>query len=243
MVAAGGQLDGRASHAALTVAHMDQLGPFQWASEEKIGLELVEFGERPNHHARELGYLKRSVSEVQVNLIRTMQCFDGKRTEVLERVNHELPRNGTSMTQLLAAAEHDDARLQVGATWILKQWSDDDEPLVRESVASFVELLKDASTWEVQLHLLQILAAVPIPPRSRSKLKKVLPGLLTGENKLIRAWALSVIVAMADQDESSRRDAQARLDAGESDEAASVRARVRQLRKRYPWTTQSGRTG
>jgi HEAT repeat protein len=177
-----------------------------------------------------------------VNLIHTLQDFDGKRTVVLERLNATLPRNESSMAQLLAVAEHDDTTLQVGATWILKRWFEDGEPLIERSVSNLVQLLKHASYWEVRLHLLQILAFVPIPTRSLSVLKKVLHEFLTNENKFVRAWALSVFASIADQNESLRSDALSMLQSAEHDEAASVRARVRQIHKRFKWTTDSGRT-
>jgi hypothetical protein len=177
-----------------------------------------------------------------VNLIHKIQDFDGKRTAVLERLNATLPRNGSSMAQLLAVAEHDDTKLQVGATWILKRWFEDGDPQIERFVANLVQILKSASYWEVRLHLLQILASVCIPARSLSMLKKVLHNLLTDENKSVRAWAMSVFATIADQNESLRREARSLLQNAEHDQAAAVRARVRQIRKRYVWTNDAGRT-
>ncbi|WP_146400440.1 HEAT repeat domain-containing protein [Pseudobythopirellula maris] len=132
-------------------------------------------------------------------------------------------------------AEHDEARIQVGATWILKRWHDEGALPVERSVESIVRILKKAAHWEVRLHLLQILADHSLPARSITALQKLLPTLLADDNKLVRAWAISVLAATADQRKALRHNVDSLLREAENDEAASVRARVRQIRKRYKW--------
>ena len=180
--------------------------------------------------------------EFIVNLIESLRQFDGKRTFELERLSVSLPRNDDSVAQLLAVAEHDDTTMQVGSTWILKRWLEEGVPQVEKSAANLVRLLKYATYWEVRLHLLQMLTSLRIPARSLSELKKLLTGLLTDENKLVRAWSLSVLAVIADQCEAIRQDVISTIEDAENDEAASVRARIRQIQKRYKWTTHTGRT-
>jgi len=69
-----------------------------------------------------------------------------------------------------------------------------------------------------------------------------LPVLLVDDNKFVRAWALSVLAEIGDQRETMRQDAISAIQDAEKDDAASVRARVRQIQKRYNWTTKPGRT-
>ncbi|MCA9066440.1 MAG: hypothetical protein KDA96_25405 [Planctomycetaceae bacterium] len=177
-----------------------------------------------------------------MNLIEALQNFDGKRTSELERLSASLPRNDDSVAQLLAVAEHDDTTVQVGSTWILKRWLEEGSPQVEKSAANLVRLLKHATYWEVRLHLLQMLTSLRVPARSLSGLKRLLTRLLTDDNKFVRAWSLSVLAEIADQSEAMRRDVISTIEDAENDEAASVRARVRQIQKRYKWTTQTGRT-
>ncbi|NJN79212.1 MAG: hypothetical protein HC797_01335 [Anaerolineales bacterium] len=146
------------------------------------------------------------------------------------------------MAQLLAIAEHEHTTMQVGATWILKRWLEEGVPQVERLAANLVRLLKDATYWEVQLHLLQMLALLRIPARSLSVLKSLLPSMLMDDNKFVRAWALSVLAEIADQNEALRQDVIFTLHDAENDGNASVRARLRQIQKRYKWTTQTGRT-
>lgn len=153
-----------------------------------------------------------------------------------------MSRNDDSVAQLLAFAEHEDTTVQVGSTWILKRWLEERVPQVEKSAANLVQLLKNATHWEVRLQLLQMLASLRVPARSLSRLKKLLPILLVDDNKLVRAWALSVLAEIADQSEPMRQDVISTIQDAENDDAASVRARVRQIQKRYKWTTKTGRT-
>ena len=177
-----------------------------------------------------------------LNLIESLRQFDGKRTDALEHLNSRLPRNDDTVRQLLAIAEHDDARLQVAATWILKKWLDDGTPPVEKSAETIVQLLKSAACWEARLHLLQMLVALRIPARSITVLVQQMPDLLADDNKFVRAWALSVFAQIADQREEFRPDVNLRIDAAGNDDAASVLARVRQIQKRYKWAAETGRT-
>jgi HEAT repeat protein len=55
------------------------------------------------------------------------------------------------------------------------------------------------------------------------------------DNKFVRAWAYSVLASIGEQVKTDRKRIASTLKEAENDEAASVRARVRQLRKRFPW--------
>jgi hypothetical protein len=153
-----------------------------------------------------------------------------------------MSRSDDTVAQLLAVAEHDETKVQVGSTWILKRWLEEGVPQVEKSAATLVQLLKQATYWEVRLHLLQMLASIRIPTRSLKALEMRLPSLLVDDNKFVRAWALSLLATVADQCEASRQEAISTIQNSENDEAASVRARVRQIQKRYEWTSQTGPT-
>lgn len=175
-----------------------------------------------------------------IELLRELGEFDGKRTSELERLSVSMARSDDSVAQLLAVAEHEDTTLQVGATWILKRWLEEGVPQVEKSAADLVQLLNRVTYWQVQLHLLQMLASIRVPAKSLSMLKKRLPGLLIDDNKFVRAWSLSLLAEIADQSEALRQDVISRIQAAENDDAAAVRARIRQIRKRYKWANQAG---
>lgn len=169
------------------------------------------------------------------DLIEAIREFDGKHTLPLEQINAALPRSEGSLKQLLTLSTHDEAKIQVGATWLLKQWQDDDEPLIEQAGGTLVNALKATGHWEVQLHLLQILSQIQIPQKSLPSLYKLIQTLLLNDNKFVRAWTLSTLASVANQKDSYRNDAIALLQIAEQDDSAAVRARVRQLRKRFAW--------
>jgi len=170
-----------------------------------------------------------------MNILNSLKKFDGKHTDVLEQLAATAPRDESALAQLLAAAEHDEDSIQVAATWVLKRWNDEHEPMVETCAADLVRLLGMARHWEVRLHLLQILSSVSLPTARMAALKKRLPELAGDENKLVRAWTYSVYAAVGDRQPKFQREVCLILERAEADEAASVRARVRQIRKRYPW--------
>lgn len=177
-----------------------------------------------------------------MNLIEFLRKFDGKQTSELVRLSDSMSRNDDTVAQLLALAEHEDTTVQVGSTWILKRWLEEGVPQVEKSAANLVRLLMNAKDWEVRLHLLQMLASTRIPERSLSELKGLLPYLLLDDNKFVRAWALSVLAETGDQSEALRQDVISTIQDAENDRAPSIRARVRQIQKRYKWITQTCRT-
>lgn len=174
-----------------------------------------------------------------MNLIESLREFDGKRTGVLEELSAKLPRNDDSVAQLVAIARRKEERLQVGATWIMKKWVEQGMSAPENLAAKVTQLLKSASHWEVRLHLLQMLVSLPIPTRSVNTLATRLPDLLASDNKLVRAWSLSVFAVIADQSEKLRADFLAKLRVAEKDEAASVRARIRRIQKQFKWAQTS----
>lgn len=181
--------------------------------------------------------MNRSLKWSTPNLIRALRDFDGKRTDVLEQLIISLPRRGDLLVRMLEIAQHPEVDVQIGATWILKRWFEIERSLFSEAISNLVRLLTNAEHWEVRLHILQILAVSSVPTESIPALKESLKLLYQNENKLLRAWSLSVLVSLADQCHDLRETAIIHLSSADHDIAASVRARTRQLKKIYKWTT------
>ena len=171
-----------------------------------------------------------------MSFVSILREFDGKSVEFLERIDATITRDEESLAGLFAAAKHDHLSIQVGATWLLKRWHEAEaKPEVGRHTTKVVNLLCRAEHWEVQLHLLQILATVRLDRKPWKRLKEQLGNLARSENTFVRAWTHSVFAAIGDGDESFREEALERMNEAEIEDAASVRARIRQIRKRYPW--------
>ena len=170
-----------------------------------------------------------------MSLRRSLKEFDGKHTDILDDVCAGLPRTTASLSKLLTIAEQGDTNLQVAATWILKKMQAEGSPFQDKEVSRMIQLLHQVSDWEARLHLLQILSAVSILPLHFEELKSIALTLSTDKNKLLRAWSYGVLGVIGDQDVNRRVEIARRLTDGEKDAAASVRARIRQMRKKYKW--------
>lgn len=170
-----------------------------------------------------------------MNLITALSGFDGKQTSTLERIDASLPRDEASLSGLLEASRTEEDVVQVGATWLLKRWHDDGERIIEESATQLVDVLGEMTEWGAQLHLLQVLSDLPLSASDCATLLRLLPGLHVSDNKFVRAWSYSVLAAVGDSRVDLRREVSATLERAEEDEAASVRARLRQLRKRFKW--------
>ena len=175
-----------------------------------------------------------------MDLIEGLEEFDGKRTAVLERIDAGLERDERSLARLLDASRDGREDFQTGATWLLKRWHDEDERVIEDAAPSLVAVLEVVTSWGAQLHLLQILADLEVPEDACAALTRLLPGCLESENKFVRAWSLSVLASLGDQHVELRDGVLDVLDGADGDEAASVRARLRQLRKRFKWMRTGG---
>ena len=94
-------------------------------------------------------------------------------------------------------------------------------------------LLKNAEHPDARLHVLQCLdrAVSGLKSAERTRLAKALRADLDHERPFVRAWALSVLVRLAGETASIREWVGEAVEGAEADEKASVKARVRQLRK------------
>ncbi|MCC9602143.1 hypothetical protein LOC67_16410 [Stieleria sp. JC731] len=173
-----------------------------------------------------------------MTLFASLREYDGKTTAPLEQLADTLPRDKETIAELFIAVEQDSRTMQAGATWILKRWNDEQEPLLAKSIPKLAKALKQVQHWEAKLHLLQILSTYPIPVRVAKSLKATLNELLSNDNKFVRAWTYSVLAAIAENDESYRPHVTAIFEKAESSDAASIKARIRQTRKKYTWARQ-----
>ena len=172
---------------------------------------------------------------MEFDLRATLNAFDGKHTDSLERIATRLPADKAVLDGLSKLALDDDLKLQGAATWLLKRYAEAGFTLDESQGARLLRVLKRDSHWEAKLHVLQMLDRLSVPQREAAPLWNKLAAQTEDPNRLIRAWSYHGIPVVADGHQQYRLEAQTWLSHGESDEAASVRARIRRLRKKYIW--------
>lgn len=159
-----------------------------------------------------------------------LQQFDGKHTDSLLRSAEALSLEGSTIDHLISLAERSDAPMQTAATWLLKHFQSRDVSFTPAQVTRLVEQICSSGPWESRLHLLQMLPSLAIPAASTEQLFQSLVATLSERNKFIRAWVYKALHSLASQHRDYAPNVLPLLGQASRDEAASVRARLRQLK-------------
>lgn len=155
--------------------------------------------------------------------------WDGTSVEVLQAIYdcHGLEAEfGTALVPLLK-----EPKLERGASWLLKQHLEAGGVLAAADVKRVFQSLPDLIEWETQLHLLQSLPYLTIGKRDVKQVEVFLRRCLASENKFVRAWAYNGFYELSLQHPQFQAEADQLLEQALEDEAASVKARVRNILK------------
>ena len=172
-----------------------------------------------------------------MDLARELAAFDGKQTDPLEALAERLAPDPAVIAELTALAARDDAKLQTAATWLLKRLQEKGCAFSSDQIDGLLDCLEQVGSWEARLHLLQMLPAWALPEERSQALRRLFlgPAFLQAPNKFLRAWTYNALAILADQHPAFRKEVGALLRNGAEDEAASVRARIRNAVKGKPW--------
>lgn len=162
-------------------------------------------------------------------LDRLLEQFDGKHTDILDRVADDFPANPSLLSHLVSMAECADSPVQTAATAVLKRYSTAGAVFTSTLVVRLLDLLSTVTHWESRLHLLQMLPALPIPSSHAESLCESLHGSLRDRNKFVRAWAYGGLHRLASLHPAYRTEVATLLEEAGHKETASARARLRQL--------------
>lgn len=124
-----------------------------------------------------------------------------------------------------------DKELQCGSTWILKNHlgtKGNFSSLHSKSLLAHLELF---DKWESQLHILQSFEHITITAAQKFSVENFIRLCLKSERKLIRAWGYHGFHFLSKQFPEYKTEAKAMMQKALLDEAASVKARIRNLLK------------
>ena len=163
------------------------------------------------------------------DLTEELGVWDGKSTAALQSIylRHRADDDFVATTLVLVA----DANLQRAATWMLKRHLELGNPLSARECRSILGSLSVQQDWESKLHLLQCLPYLSIPDEDRVGLEQFLDACVRSDKKFVRAWAYSGYNELALRFPQYREAVDGMLSRAGGSEAASVRARIRNLRK------------
>ena len=160
-----------------------------------------------------------------------LTAFDGRATTILGEAEARFARQPGYLAALIDLAGDGEERVSGGATWLIKARLEAGGRLGASETTALLAKLATVTAWGAQLHLCQIAQHLTVSAGDAERLSRWLEGLLAHERPFLRAWSLDALCRIARQHDGYRARALDALEAGERDPAASVKARVRRLRK------------
>ena len=170
-----------------------------------------------------------------MDILEEIAAFDGKHTDVLEAIVAGLSPEPPVIQALCDIAQRDEAKFQAASTWILKCFQERGTIFSLVQVRDILDLFNHVTYWEARLHLLQMLSEFTIPATQKEFLHHALLDCLNDTNKFVRAWSYQGLASLAEQYDEFRPEVIALLDVGQHEEAASVKTRIRNIRKKAKW--------
>lgn len=162
--------------------------------------------------------LKRDLEAVAGQPVADLQAVYDRRSEE--------PALGTELVSLLA-----DPQLQKPASWMLRRHLEAGHALSVAQAKPLFRALSGLQDWETRLQVLQSLSYLPIGKREVKPLEAFLRDCLESENKFVRAWAYHGFHELALQHAQFQAEVDRLLERALEDEAASIKARVRNILK------------
>ena len=151
--------------------------------------------------------------------------YDGRSTTILSEISARHRNRAGFLEALIELAGDNDRMISEGVTWILKSELDAGRRLDEDLTARLIAAIDKVTAWQAQLHICQIIAHLEVPERARVPLRQWLIQRLDSDRPFLRAWALDGLCHLPDTPVGAFLDRMA------DDPSASVRARVRNLRR------------
>lgn len=118
---------------------------------------------------------------------------------------------------------------QKAATWLLKHHLEQNNHISPEDVKRVVDVLREYSHWEAQLHILQCFEYFDLHLVNKDKCYNTLHRLLQNKNKFIRAWAYNALHLLSVAFPEYQAMVNEYFEMALRDEVPSVTARIKKI--------------
>lgn len=156
--------------------------------------------------------------------------WDGKSAAALQATYERHCAEEDFVATILAQIA--DVNLQRAATWLLKKHLEAGNSLADGDCRAILDGLPVQEHWESKLHILQCLPHLNILEEDSADLEKFLDSCVKSENKFVRAWAYNGFSELSLRFPRYREKVDGMLARAGESEAASVRARIRNILKK-----------
>ncbi len=155
--------------------------------------------------------------------------WDGKSAAGIKAIFKTYHREDDFADNLISMLEFPAA--QKGASWLLKAFLEDGSSLSTSQVKRLYARMPDLEHWETVLHFLQILPLLTVPLSNKDAVHTFLRQCLNSKNKFVRAWTYNGLHHLAQQHPEFAEEVDALLIKALENEAPSVKARIRNIKK------------
>lgn len=158
-----------------------------------------------------------------------LRQWDGKSTQQIRQIYANHWDNADFLPELIDLLK--ETATQEGASWCIKHYLEKSGIITAEAINHILTRLETLESWQSQLHILQCLPYWQIPDESKLTLERFLRSGLIHNNKFVRAWSYGGFYQLSQQYPEYEKEAQEFIEMAMRDEAASVKARIRQCLK------------
>jgi len=155
--------------------------------------------------------------------------WDGRNTQSLIDFFAEYGETSEFLSCLLSYLSQQET--QRVASWLLKHFCEQGGQLNQAHIEQVYSQLGNLVHWESRLHILQCIGYMPISDMVKKPLEAFLRATLIDNNKFIRAWSYNGFYLLCMQYPEYREEVEQFFIMAMRDEAASVKARIRNILK------------
>lgn len=165
-----------------------------------------------------------------MDLLQAIKNWDGKSSDKPAKAYEANWERPSFTAETIAYLERPESR--AGASWLLKRYLERGNTLDSAATAKVYANLASFSDWATRLHILQCLQWLPISERDRLSVEGFLRTGLEDQNKFVHAWSYHGFYELARQFPAYKEEARLLFETGLKNEAASVKARIRNIMKK-----------
>ena len=173
--------------------------------------------------------LKTMTTPDRASLSEEIASWDGKSVAALQSTYERHCDEVCFVATILAHIA--DVQLQRAATWLLKKHLETGYSLGAADCRTIFGTLPLQEHWESKLHILQCVSYLDVPEDESAGLEKFLETCLESDNKFVRAWTYNGFNELSLRFPRYRERVDGMLAWASVSEAASVRARIRNMTK------------
>ena len=164
-----------------------------------------------------------------MSLLQDLSAWDKKSTHDIQAIYVNYSSSNSFVADIISLIVK--GRQLTGATWLLKYYFEQGGRLSTREIHAIYSVLLNLDSWESRLHILQSIMYMPIQSNDFQGVENFVRKGLTDSNKFVRAWSYHGFYELARTFPDLQEEAQEIFDMALRDEAASVKARVRNILK------------